>query len=121
MLEVVEPATQCGIQIGNDTGQAVPTCAPSLLPYPLSQRQQTFPSNPSPPDFEAIAEKLKPLPGLPTIPHVGLVRIKLEPVLFDPCSHFIERGFRLFRTAAQHHKVIGVAHHPISLLFHVSV
>ena len=76
--------------------QTIPTRASGLLPYPLSQRQQTFPSDPSPPDFEAIAEKLKTLPRLPTISHVGLAGIKLEPVLFDPGSHLVERGSRFF-------------------------
>src|SRR5512141_2842159 len=79
MLEVVKPAAQRGIQIGYDTGQAVPTRAPSLVPYPLPQRQQTFPPHPAPPNFEAIAQKLKALPGLQTISHVGLVKVSLSP------------------------------------------
>src|SRR5512144_70252 len=105
MLEVVKPATQRGIQIGYDTGQAVPTRAPSLVPYPLPQRQHTFPPHPAPPNFEAIAQKLKALPGLQTISHAGLVKVKLEPVLVYPTSHFVERRSRFFSRSAQHHKV----------------
>src|SRR5512141_1692586 len=104
MLEVVKPAAQRGIQIGYDTAQAVPTRAPSLVPYPLPQRQQTFPPHPAPPNFETIAQKLKTLPRLPTISHVGLVPIKLEPVLLYPGSHFVERGSRFFSRSAQHHE-----------------
>src|SRR5215475_12031943 len=121
MLEVVKPATQRRIQIGYDTGQTVPTCAPPLLPYPLAQRQQTFPSNPAPSDFEAITQKLKSLPRLPAVSHLGLVGIKLEPVWFHPGSHFIKRGLRFFGRLAQHHKVIGVAHHAVTLLSHMAV
>src|SRR5437870_8680358 len=121
MLEVVKPTAKRRIQIGNDTGQAVPTRAPSLLPYPLAQRQQTFPPDPTPAQLEAITEKLKTLPRLPTISHVGLVGIKPKPVLFDPHSHFVERGLGLFRRAAKHHEVIGVAHHAATLPSHMSV
>ena len=121
MLEVVKPATKYGVEIGDDAGQAVPTRAPCLLAYPLAQRQQAFLSDPTPPDFEAVAEKLKTLPSLPAISHVGLVSIEPKPVSFRPGSHFTERGLSLFCTAAQHHKIIGVANHPITLLFHLSV
>src|SRR6266545_2345483 len=121
MLEVVKPTAKRRIQIGNDTGQAVPTRATSLVPYPLAQRQQTFPPYPTPADFKAVAEKLKILPRLPTISHVGLVGIKPKPVLFDPHSHFVERGLGLFRRAAKHHEVIGVAHHAVAVLPHMSV
>src|SRR6266545_1335071 len=121
MLEVVKPTAKRRIQIGNDTGQAVPTRATSLVPYPLAQRQQTFPPDPTPADFKAVAEKLKTLPRLPTISHVGLVGIKPKPVLFDPHSHFVERGLGLFRRAAKHHEVIGVAHHAVAVLPHMSV
>src|SRR5262249_23152962 len=121
MLEVVEPATQRRIQIGYDAGQTVPTRAPRLLPYPLAQRQQTFPSNPAPSDFEAITQKLKSLPRLPAVSHLGLVGIKLEPVLFHPGSHFIKRGLRFFGRLAQNHKVISVAHHAVTPLSHMAV
>jgi hypothetical protein len=121
MLEVVKPAAKRGIEIGNNTSQAVPTRAPSLLPYPLAQCQQTFPPDPTPPNFEAIAEKLKTLPSLPTVSHVGLAGIELKPVLFDPGSHFAQRGLGLFRRAAQHHEVIGLAHHAVALLSHMAV
>src|SRR5919106_5348675 len=120
MLEVVKPAAKRGIEIGNDTSQAVPTRAPSLLSYPLAQYQQTLPSDPTPPNFEAIAEKLKTLPSLLTVSHVGLADIELKSVLFDPGSHFAQRGPGLFRRAAQHHEVVGVAHHAVALLSHMT-
>src|SRR5689334_1362922 len=121
MLEVIKPATKHGIEIGYDASQAVPVRAPCFLAYPFAQRQQTFASDPTPPDFEAVAKKLKTLPSLPAISHSGFVDIEPKPVLFCPGSHFAKRALGLCRTTAQHHKIIGVAYHPIPMLFHLSV
>src|SRR3972149_7332700 len=121
MLELLNPAAKRGIQILDDLGQAVPSRAFGLHPTPLPQRFKTLGSYPAPPRLEAIAEKLKTLPLLPTVSHVGLVGMKLKPFLFDPGSHFAQRGLRLFSRAAQHHEVIGVAHHAVALLSHMPI
>src|SRR3990170_4292149 len=121
MLEVVKPAAKHGVSILDDLCQAVPTRAFGLHPDALTQRFKTLGPYPAPPRLEAITEKLKTLPGLPTVSHVGLVSIKPKPVLFDPGSHFVERSLRLFSRAAKHHEVIGVAHHAVTLPFHMPV
>src|SRR3990170_3592756 len=121
MLEVVKPTAKRGVKILDDLGQAVPSRAFGLHPNSLPQRFKTLGPYPAPPRLEMIAEKFKTLPLLPTVSHVGLVGIKPKPVLFDPGSHFAQRGLRLFSRAAQHHKVIGVAHHAVALLSHMPV
>src|SRR5215510_793493 len=121
MLEVVKPAAKHGVKILDDLCQAVPTRALGLDPDTLTQRLKTLGPDPAPPRLEAIAEKLKTLPFLPTVSHVSLVGIKPKPVLFYPGSHFSKRGLCLFSRAAKHHEVVSVAHHAVALLSHTPV
>ena len=80
MLEVVKPPAQHRIQIGDDRGQAVSSRAFGLDPDALAQRFETLSPYPAPSRLEAIAEKLKSLSLLPTIPDVGLLSIKTQAV-----------------------------------------
>src|SRR3970040_426773 len=104
LLEVVNPPAQHGIKILDDLCQAVPTRALGSPSDALAQRFEALGPHPAPPRLEAIAEKIKTLPGLPTVPYMGLVRIDPKPVLFHPALHFYKRGLGLLRCAAEHHE-----------------
>ena len=54
---------------------------------------------------------------MPTIPDMGLVFIKPQPVLFHPALYFLKHDLRLLRCAAKHYEVIGVAHHAVIFCF----
>src|SRR3990170_4212318 len=121
MLKVVKPAANHGVKILDDLCQAVPTRAFGLHPDALAQRFKALGPYPMPPRLEAIAEKLKTLSLLPTIPYVGLLSIKTQAVCLYPGLHLDQRRLGLLSTAAEHHKVISVAHHPVALLLHLTV
>src|SRR5215472_4449037 len=121
VLEIIKPTTKRRIELGNNLRQTVSTRA--LCPHPnaISKCHEALFANPAPPPFEAIVQKLKALSFLPTIPFMGLIDIKAQPVLFYPASYFFKRGLRLFATLAKHHKVIGIANHAVALLLHLAV
>ena len=121
VLEVVKPTAQHRIELGNNGCHTISSRALGLDPNPLSQRLKALAPNPTPPRLEAIAQKLKALSLLPTVPYMGLIRTKTQPVLFYPTSHFLKRGLGLLGRLAQHHKVIGVAHHAVTLLLDPTV
>src|SRR5215467_8958087 len=121
VLEIIKPTTKRRIELGNNLRQTVSTRALGPHPNAISKCHEALFANPAPPPFEAIAQKLKALSFLPTIPYMGLIDIKAQPVLFYPASYFFKRGLRLFATLAKHHKVIGIANHAVALLLHLAV
>src|SRR6516164_7904818 len=121
VLEIVKPSAQLRIQISNNRCQTISACALASHPNVISKRSEATFTNPAPPRLKPVAQKLKPLSFLPTVPHMGLVSIETEPVLLYPASDFFQRGLRLFSTRARHHKVIGVANHAVALLPHVTI
>src|SRR5262244_2399361 len=121
MLEIIKPTAKRRIQLGNNRGQTISARALGPHPNAISKRCAALFPYPASPHFEAIAQKLKALPVLPTVTHMGLFDVKTEPVLFHPASHFFKRGLRLFGPVAKHHKVIGVANHAVAFWLHVTV
>src|SRR5262249_41817676 len=78
MLEVVKPATKRRIQIGDDFRQTVPTRALSPHSNAILHGLVALFAYPAPPQLEVIAQKVKALPRLPTISHLGLVGTKTQ-------------------------------------------
>src|ERR1700730_422655 len=68
-----------------------------------------------------ITQKVKALSLPPTISHLGLVDTQTQAIGLYPGSHLPERRLGFLKTAAKHHKVIGVANHAVALLLHVTV
>ena len=61
ILEVVKPAAQRRIQIGNNFRHTIPARALGPHPNAISNDIDTLPPNPASPRLEAIAQKLKAL------------------------------------------------------------
>src|SRR5215471_18163125 len=72
MLEIIKPTAKRRIQIGDDFRQTVPPRALGPHPNAISKRCAALFPYPASPRFEAIAQKLKALPVLPTVTHMGL-------------------------------------------------
>src|SRR5919106_4441927 len=68
-----------------------------------------------------ITQKVKALPRLPTVSHVGLLGTKTQAIGLYPGSHLQKRRLRFLTTLAKHHKIVGIANHPVALLLHVAV
>src|SRR5262249_11697813 len=121
MLEVIKPATKRRIQIGDDFRQTVPTRALGPHSNAILHRLGALFAYPAARQLEVIAQKVKALPRLQTISHMGLVGTKAQAMGLYPGFYFRKRRFGLLPTAAKHHKVIGVANHAVALLLHVIV
>ncbi len=109
MLEVGKPATQDGIEVLNDALQAVATRTPRLLADNVLQSRETFLAYGATTTLEAIAEKLKPVTGLPTIPEMGLLGMERQSIGYYPCLHPHQRSFRFLLATAENDKVVRIA------------
>ena len=121
MLEVAKPAAEYGIQIGDNAGETIPACALALDPNTIAYGVETLPPHPALPRLEVIAQEVEALAFLPTIPDMGFVGIKTQGISLYPSLHFGECRLCLLSTGARRREVIGVTHHLITLLLHLTV
>ena len=96
MLEVAIPASDHRGEIGNNPRHAVASGATCLFAYLV----------------------LETLPFKLTIPNVSFVRAKGQAIGVEPRLDFVQRRLRVFRTLAQDHKIVRVAHHTIAQFGH---
>ena len=75
MLKIAIPATERSIQVLNDASQTIASRSTRLCPDRVFKPFKTFLSHPAFTGFEPVAEKLKALPGLLTIPYMRLVGV----------------------------------------------
>ena len=115
MLEVVKPTAQRRIQIGDNSRQTIPRVRLLLIRIRSRMALRLFRLTSAAP-LEAIAQKLKALPFLPTSPTWVFSSLRLRPLASTRPS-LGQRRLCLLSTAAQHHKVVGVAHHPVACCF----
>ena len=115
VLKVLIPTSEHRVQSRYDTGETFPTATPCPGTYPLSYRLQTLAPYPALPRLEAVAQEVEALARFPAIPNVGFVRIEREAVFFYPSLHEAKSRPRFIGCLTQHHKVVGVAHHLISV------
>jgi len=106
MLEVTEPSPEDWIEILEDLFQTLATGAPRLLTDLLFLRRQTLLAHDPFPCLEAIAQKLKALSLLQAVAHLGLVRVKHQPVGLGPCLDLGQRAFGFGVTATKHDSIV---------------
>ena len=95
MLEVIKPATKRRIQIGDDFRQTVPTRALGPHSNAILHSLVALFAYPASSQLEVIAQKVKALPRLQTISHMGLVGTKTQAMGLYPGLHFRKRRFGL--------------------------
>src|SRR5258708_13904714 len=59
VLEVLGPATQGAVDVGDDQREACPAGALGLSPYRLLELRQALPAGPSQPALEVISQEVK--------------------------------------------------------------
>src|SRR3954451_12902000 len=84
VLEVLEPASQCPIEIGDDTFEAVPARPSRLASNRILETVQAFLANNPPSGIEPVAEELEPFPMLPAVADMRLARMQSQAVLSSP-------------------------------------
>jgi hypothetical protein len=62
---------------------------------------KTLAPHPASPHFEVIAQKVKALPPLPTVSHVGLLGVQTQAIDLHPGFHLRKRRLGLFSPTAQ--------------------
>ena len=77
LFEVLEPALESQVEVVDDPVHAVASGSPRLLAYLLLKGLQALGTDVATTGFKPIAEKLKPLPWLPTVPYGGFIRVEL--------------------------------------------
>lgn len=108
MLEVGKPATQDGIEVLDDSLQAVAAGTPRLVANSVLQSRETFLAYGATTTLEAIAEELEPVTGLPTIPGMGLLGMERQSIGYYPCLYPHQRRFRFLLALAEDDKVVRI-------------
>ena len=121
VLEVFKPASKHGIEVCDYALQAVPAGAARLCPNTLTQRLQAFTPHPAPSGLEAITQEREAFALFAAIPNVGLGRIERKPVVLNPGVHFLKCRLRFCDATAKHDEIVGIAHHPITFVLHMTV
>src|SRR6266568_1061140 len=113
MLEVSEPASQCPIEIGDDSLEAIPARSSRLCSDRILDAAPTLLANKPPSSFEPITEELEPLPRRQAVADMRFVRMQTQAVLCHPSTDFRQGSVGLFSTPTQHYKVVRIAHHSV--------
>ncbi len=107
VLEVVEPASQAWIELGDDGVQTVSVRPLRDLPDFVLEFVETLLAGPSSPLLETVAEELETVPGL-GVHDTGLLRGEFEPRLFHPTSYGFKRRLRFLSRPAKDDEIVGV-------------
>ena len=110
VLEVLEPAAQGAVHVGDDLGKAVPRGPLGLGADRVLQFPQALASRPAPAGVEAVAEEIKAL--APRVDQPRLARVQRQAGFGRPPPHRHQGRGCLLRAATEHHEVVGIA--PIS-------
>src|SRR2546426_197349 len=117
MFEILKPAPQRAIDVGDDLLQAMALSASRLGPHRVFELPETLLPRPLHPPLEVIAQKVKAA-TLGGIHNPRFNRMQPQTCLLGPLPHLFQNCFRFRRAPAQHDKVIGIAHHLAPLLSH---
>jgi hypothetical protein len=77
LFEVLEPSLESRVEIMDDPFHAVASGPLRLLAYLILESLQALGTDVATTGFKPIAEKLEPLPWLPTVPYGGFIRVEL--------------------------------------------
>src|SRR6266700_8001255 len=115
MFEVGKPAFQHRVEVLDDARETLPARSSRPRPDVVLEAVQALLADPTPSGFEPVAEELEPLPGLPVVADMRLVRMQTQAVVQDPGSDCCQGGISLLVALAQDHKVVRITHHPIAV------
>jgi len=88
MLEVSEPASQCPIEIGDDSLEVIPARSSRLCSDRILDAAPTLLANKPPSGFEPVAEELEPLPRYQAVADMRFIRMQTQAVLCYPVADF---------------------------------
>ena len=116
VLEVLKPAPQRPVHIGDDAGHALSRGLLGLRPDRVSELLAALVARPASAGFEVIAEEVKATLALVNQP--GLGRMQRQAGCCRPLLHRGQGRDRFRLGSTHHHEVVRVAHHLEASLGH---
>jgi hypothetical protein len=120
LLELLKPAPQRAIDVGDDHLQALALGTPRLGPNRVFELPETLLARPFHPPLEVIPQKVQ-APLLSGVHNPCFHRMQLETRLLGPLPHLFQGRCRLCLAPTQNDQVVGIAHHLDPLLRHLLI
>src|SRR5207247_3604234 len=120
MFEILKPAPQRAIGVGNDLLQAMALSASRLGPNRVFELPETLLPRPLHSSLEVISQKVKAA-TFGGVHNPCFHRMQLQTRLLGPLPHLFQGGCRFPLAPAQNAKVISIPHHLAPLFSHLLI
>src|SRR5271167_3979479 len=117
VLEVLKPASQGPVQVGEDGLQALPVVTPGLSSNRVLELAQALLARPTIAALEVVAEEVKAA-NLPGVHNPRLDRVQGQSHREGPIPHHFQPLLGGYLSPAKHYEVVGVPHHLDPFLGH---
>ena len=121
MFEVFKPTLKGFVYIRNDLFKTVTVAPLGLVADCIPEFPDTLLPGITRAPIESVSEKIKSPASFREINDLGLVRMQLQPFVFDQLAHQGECAPCFIQGLAQDHEVVRIPDHPITRLGHCKI